>query len=199
MKLWTDAVPAEDQDGEEPALQKKREDALGGQRRAEDVAHKAGVHGPVGAELELHDDAGGHADGKIHGEDLGPEPRGFLVEDVAGAEEHPFEIDHHGPEPDGQRGEEVVEHDGQRELTSREGDDVELGEKWHGGAASGGGRRRDRGLPVSHILALDDNGGRGSELHGGGENGMLRPAVRPPARLSGPRRRRGVVRMITSR
>ena len=70
---------------QEAGLEEEGEDALGGQRRAEHVADEARVGGPVGAELELHDDAGGDADGEVEGEDPGPEPGRGLVERVAGA------------------------------------------------------------------------------------------------------------------
>ena len=43
---------------------------------------RAGVAGearPVGAELELHGDAGDDAEGEVDGEDAGPEARAIVV------------------------------------------------------------------------------------------------------------------------
>jgi hypothetical protein len=67
VEAQADPVPAEDEHGLEARLQEEGEDALGGECGAEDVADEAGVGGPVGAELELHDDAGGDADGEGDG------------------------------------------------------------------------------------------------------------------------------------
>ena len=79
------AVPAEDQHGQETGLEEEGKDALGGQGRAEDVADEAGVAGPVGAELELHHDAGGHAHREIDREQPRPEPRHGVITPIAGA------------------------------------------------------------------------------------------------------------------
>ena len=59
----------EEEDAQEGRLEEEGEDALGGERRAEDVAHEGRVARPVRAELELHDDAGGHAHGEGQRED----------------------------------------------------------------------------------------------------------------------------------
>ncbi len=118
------AVPAEDEHGEEAGLEEEGEDALGGERRAEDVADEARVGRPVRAELELHDDAGGDADGEVEREDLGPELRRGLVEGLLRAQEPALEVDQHHTHADRQRREDVVEHDGQRELEAGQQDDV---------------------------------------------------------------------------
>ena len=101
-----DAVPAEDQHGQEAGLEEEGEDALGGQGAAEDVADVAGVGGPVGAELELHDDAGGDAHREVDGEDARPELGHLVIDDVAGAQVHPLHDHHDHAQPDGQRREE---------------------------------------------------------------------------------------------
>ena len=70
---FRDAVPAEDEHGQEAGFEEEGENAFRRQGRAENVADVAGVVRPVGAELELHDDAGGDAHGEVDGEDAGPE------------------------------------------------------------------------------------------------------------------------------
>ena len=64
VKPARDAAVAEEQHAQEHRLEEEREQRLSGQRRAEDVAHEARVVGPVGAERELHGDAGSHTHGK---------------------------------------------------------------------------------------------------------------------------------------
>ena len=54
-------VPAEDPQAEERRLEEEREQALDGQRGAEDVTDEARVVAPVHPELELLHDAGDHA------------------------------------------------------------------------------------------------------------------------------------------
>jgi hypothetical protein len=83
MHSAADAVPAKQQQGEEPRFQEEGEYPLGRQRAAEDVADVAGVSRPVGAELELQHDAGGHAHGEGQREDFGPEARHLVVEVLA--------------------------------------------------------------------------------------------------------------------
>jgi len=64
------AVAAEEVQAQEAGLEEEREHALGGQRRAEDVPDELRVLGPVGAELELHHDAGCDPDREGQGEQL---------------------------------------------------------------------------------------------------------------------------------
>jgi hypothetical protein len=78
-----------------------------------------GEGGPVGAELELHDDAGGDAHREVDGEDARPEPGHLVINDLAGAQVRHLHDDHDRAEPNGQRREEVVEHDRQGELNAR--------------------------------------------------------------------------------
>ena len=96
-------LPAEQQHGEEAGFEKKGENALGGERAAKDVAHEAGVGGPVGAEFEFHHDARGHADGECQREDFGPKPRHLVVDGLAGFEPGAFHQYEHQPQADAQR------------------------------------------------------------------------------------------------
>ena len=55
-----------------PDSRKKAKMPFGGQGAPENVPHETGIGGPIGAELELHHDAGGHPDGEDEAEDPGP-------------------------------------------------------------------------------------------------------------------------------
>ena len=68
-------IAAEQHQAEEPALEEEREDALGREQAAEDVADEPRVLGPVHAELEFLDDAGRDAEGEDQAVDLDPEER----------------------------------------------------------------------------------------------------------------------------
>ena len=109
-------VPAEEQDGQEAGFQEEGEDAFRRQRAAEDVAHAAGIVSPVGAELEFHHDAGGHAQGEDDAEYLGPEFGLLVVEFVLRFQPEAFQRDQNHPQADGHRREDVVEHDRNGEL-----------------------------------------------------------------------------------
>jgi hypothetical protein len=56
---------------------------------------------------------------EVDGEDTRPEPGHLVINDVAGAQVRPLHDDHDRAEPDGQRREDVVEHDRQGELDAR--------------------------------------------------------------------------------
>ncbi len=88
-----DSIPAEYQYRQEAGFEEEGEDALGRQGGAEDVADEARIAGPVGSELEFHDDAGGHAHGENQGEDVRPEFGHGLVLEVLGAHVHAFHED----------------------------------------------------------------------------------------------------------
>jgi hypothetical protein len=119
-----DALAAEDQQPEEARLEEEGEDALGRQRSAEDVADEARVGRPVGAELELHDDAGRDPDHKGHGEQAEPEVGGAAIDVPAGAPARGLQQGNEQRQPDGDGREQEVEHDGQRELQPRQPDYV---------------------------------------------------------------------------
>ena len=56
------------------ALEEEGGQPLDGKRCAEDIADEPGVFSPVHPELELLDDAGDHAHGEVHQEDLAEQP-----------------------------------------------------------------------------------------------------------------------------
>ena len=60
-------------------LQEKREQGFDGQRRAENIAHKARILGPVHAKLKFHDDAGHNSHGEVDQKQLAPKLRHPLV------------------------------------------------------------------------------------------------------------------------
>ena len=109
-------VPAEEQDGQEAGFQEEGEDAFRRQGAAEDVAYATGVVRPVGAELEFHHDAGGHAQREDDAEYLGPEFGLLVVELVFCFQPEAFQCHQYHPQADGHRREDVVEHDGDGKL-----------------------------------------------------------------------------------
>src|SRR5688500_6280603 len=113
-------VHAEQHHAEERGLEEERGQHLVGEQRPGDVAHLVHVAGPVGAELEAHDDARHHAhrEGEredLHPELVGAEPRRIARALVAQPEHHqqPGEADADGREQD-------VEGDVQPELDAGE-------------------------------------------------------------------------------
>ena len=80
----TEPSLAPDQQGEEARLEEEGEDPLHRQRLPDDVAGAAREGRPVGAELELHRDAGDHAHREVQAEDADPEARGVVVAALAG-------------------------------------------------------------------------------------------------------------------
>ncbi len=124
VHLRPDLVPAEEQHGEETGLEEKGEDAFGGESGTKDIADETRVGGPVRPELEFHDDAGGHADGEGEREDARPEAGHLVKERVAGAQPGGLHGDEDNAESDAQRRIDVVKCDGERELQSRQQQDV---------------------------------------------------------------------------
>ena len=114
MHPRADPIPTEDQNAQKARLQGKGKNALRGQRRTEDVADVARVRGPVGAELELHDDARRHANPKNEGKDLDPEAGELFPLAVAGAQVLAFEQHHAQPNAQGRI--DVVKGDGEGKL-----------------------------------------------------------------------------------
>ena len=68
-------VPAEEEQADEGGFEEEGHQAFDRERRAEDIADIMRVVGPVGAELELHGDAGGDAHGEVDAEQNTPEHR----------------------------------------------------------------------------------------------------------------------------
>ncbi len=124
MQARPDLVPAEQQHREEAGLKEEREDALSREGAPENVADVPRIRGPVGAELELHHDSGGHADGESQREDLRPEPRHLVIEWILRLQPQPLDHYQQQAEPDAQRRVEVMERDRQSELQAGEKQDV---------------------------------------------------------------------------
>ncbi len=114
------AVAAEQHQAQEAALEEEGEDAFRRQQRAEDVAHEPGVVGPVHAELELLDDARGHAHGEDDAVDLDPEEREAAPLGVPGAQVEAAHHEQHQAQAHAQGREDEVVAGGQRELQSRQ-------------------------------------------------------------------------------
>ncbi len=107
---------AEEVEPEEAGLEEEGEDALGGERRAEDVADELGILRPVRAELEFHHDAGGDADGERQPEHLAEELADADIDLVLVPPSEPLD-DHQQPgEADRDGREEEMEPDRHREL-----------------------------------------------------------------------------------
>ena len=111
-----DAALPEQQDPEERGFQEEREDALEPEGLPDDAAGKGGELGPVGAELKLHRDAGDHAHAEVEREDARPEPRRHRVARLAANQVQRLERDDERGEAHREDGEQIVEHDGEREL-----------------------------------------------------------------------------------
>ena len=80
-----------------------------------------GECGPVGAELELHGDAGDDSEGEVDAENARPESRGAVEMFVAGADEFRFQIEDEQREAHGQLRKNVVERDGEGEMQAMNG------------------------------------------------------------------------------
>ena len=114
-----DLAPAEEHHGDEGRFEEERQNALDGQRRAENVAHEVGVVGPVGPEFEFEDQARGHADGEVDAEQAHPEfgraePERVLRADVKGLHDGDEEA-----QPERQRDEQPVVDGRHGELCAR--------------------------------------------------------------------------------
>jgi hypothetical protein len=91
---------------------------------ADDVARIAGKPRPVGPELELHRDAGHHADREVDAEDPDPESRRFVPPLAAPAQAEGLHHDDEKGQAHRQDREEVVVDDGERELEAVQDDRV---------------------------------------------------------------------------
>src|SRR5262249_41472713 len=94
---------------------------------AEDIPHIFRVGGPVGAELEFHDDAGGDADAEDECEDADPETDRHFIDGFAGLQVKAFEDDDHQTQSDTQRGIDIMEADGESELDPGKDFDIHNG------------------------------------------------------------------------
>ena len=112
-------VPSEEHDGEEGRFHEEGQNALDGQRSAEDVAHKPRIVAPVGTELKLEDDARSDAHGKVDGEELHPElgspfPELVFLNHIQG-----FHGGHNHGQPQGEGHEDPMVTGGKGELCPR--------------------------------------------------------------------------------
>ena len=107
---------AVEQEAEESALEEEGVEALHGEGLADDGAGVAGEARPVGAELELHRDAGDDAKSEVDGEDAGPEAGAIVVVFVFLDQRHGLEDEDQEAEPQGELHEQVVESDREGEL-----------------------------------------------------------------------------------
>ncbi len=112
-------VPAEEEQTDKGGFEEERHQPLDGQGRAEDVTDIVAVIGPVGAELELHGQAGGDAQGEVDAEQLAPELGHVLVDLLAGHDIDRFHDRQQERQPQGQRHEEKVVHSRHGELQTR--------------------------------------------------------------------------------
>ncbi|MNM96149.1 hypothetical protein D3C81_1086160 [compost metagenome] len=117
------AIPAEEEQADEGRLEEERHQALDGQRRAEDVADVVAVVGPVGAELELHGQPGGDAEGEVDAEQLAPELDHVLVDLFAGHHVDRLHDRQQEGQAERQGHEQEVVHRGHGELQTRQVDD----------------------------------------------------------------------------
>ena len=106
----------EHQQPEEARLQEEREQAFHRERVSDDASGVSREVRPVGAELELHRDAGDDADGEVDAEDADPEARGPIPPAVAGAEAESLHQDDEQGQAHRQLRKQVVEDDGEGEL-----------------------------------------------------------------------------------
>ncbi len=110
------ALLAEEEQAEERRLGEEREDALHEERLPDHSACEVREARPVGAELELHRDAGDHPHAEGDREHPGPEAGDDAVAVVLLPELHRLQHRDQHPEPHREDGEQVVEHDREAEV-----------------------------------------------------------------------------------
>jgi len=86
MRFSAEALFTEEEHAEEGRFKKERENAFHGDRLCDDAAGELRESRPVGAELELHWNAGDDAGEEVDAEDSGPEAGGVVIGGVAGAQ-----------------------------------------------------------------------------------------------------------------
>jgi hypothetical protein len=116
MQRPADDPLAEQEDAEKRRLEEEGKGTFHGQGLRDDRAGPGREARPVGAELELHRDAGHHAHDEGDGKDARPEARRRVVallapDEVEGFQEHENECQAHG-----ELGEEVMVGQGKGEL-----------------------------------------------------------------------------------
>jgi hypothetical protein len=112
------ALFAEEEEAQEGRLQDEGEHPFQGQALADDSAGEFGKPGPVGAELELHQDAGHHSHGEVEPEDARPEAGHLVVTLVRRPEGQNLEDHDEQGQPHGQLREQVVVGDREGKLNA---------------------------------------------------------------------------------
>ena len=116
VQALRDALFAVKEEAEKRRLEKEAEDAFHGQRLADDAARKPGEARPVGAELELHGNAGNHAHDEVDAEDAAPETRRAIPYFAARAQRHRLERDDEQSQAHGELRKQIVEGDGEGKM-----------------------------------------------------------------------------------
>ena len=111
-----ETIPTENPQTQEGRLNEEGEKAFHCQRRAEDVAHEAGVFAPRHAELEFLNQTGGHTHSEVDEVQLAPELRHSLVFVLLGTNVANVQVGHYKAQTQGQRNHEEVVDGGDTEL-----------------------------------------------------------------------------------
>ena len=112
-------VAAEQIQPQEAGLQEEGKHSFRGEGGTENITHVFGVVGPVGAELELHHNAGGHAHREGQREQLAEKYAHLCPFGTSFFPAQPFGNHQEPGESDGYRGKNKVKSNGQCELNSR--------------------------------------------------------------------------------
>ena len=104
------------EEAEKCRLKKEAEDAFHGQRLADDSARKPREARPVGAELELHGNAGDHAHDEVDAEDAAPKARRAIPNFAACTESHGLDHDDEQSQAHGELWKQIVEGDGEGKM-----------------------------------------------------------------------------------
>ena len=116
-------VPAKDHQANEGGFKEERHQPFDRQWRAEDVADIVREIRPVGAEFELHGQAGGDTQDEVDRKDLAPEARHRPPDRPVGHHIDRFHDDQHERQAERQRHEQEVIQRGQRKLEPGKFDD----------------------------------------------------------------------------
>lgn len=128
MRLFAQPVPAKEHEANERGLHEKGHQPFDRQRRAKHIPKEVRIHGPVGAELEFHGDAGGHTNGEVDAEQPAPELGHVPVYLPAGHDVHRFHGRQHECQAQRKRHEHEMVQCRQRELEARQIDDIGVNE-----------------------------------------------------------------------
>ena len=122
MGLLGQLIPAEHPEPQEGGLQEEGRQGLQRQRSAEDIPHKAGIFGPVHAEVEFLHDARDNAHGKVNQKERAKEFNQLFAEGLPFRSVRPYitslEQRHEDGEPQGYGHEQEMVDSGDGELPS---------------------------------------------------------------------------------